>query len=280
MPSVRPHHVSTPPLIGFGGAGHEYRSAAEPYYYDARDRRDRRHAVLQLTLAGAGFHRRDGVRDLLRPGDAFFEIIPGRFEYGFATESKVPYELVFVSMIGAEAFAWHRRIVERFGTVLRFGEDNPVAPQLLSLVRQQAAGTPRDPFLLSAALYRVLMTVLSLLSSSRVETSAIASRALQRIAARSSDPSFSIATLARELDLSREHLSRAVRAATGSSPHEHLTRRRLETAAELLRRGTDKLHRVATLSGFSGANYLCRVFRQRVGVSPAKFRRRPWMTLG
>lgn len=279
MPVARARSSLAAPLLGFGGGGHEYRRDAS-YFHDARTRRDRRHVVLQLTLGGAGFHRRDGRRRVLGVGDAFLEVIPGRFEYGFAGESAVPYELVFLSMIGDEAFAWQRRIAARFGTVLRLGEDNPVADMMLSLVRQQAGGAARDPFLVSGALYQVLMTMLSLLNRSLVDTSALVTRALREIRHSADDPAFGVGELARRLDLSREHLCRVVRQATGVGPLEHLARRRLELAAGHLRRGNDKLHRVASLSGFASANYLCRVFRQRVGVSPAEFRRRSWMTLG
>lgn len=279
MPATAYRSALDTPLLGFGGGGQEYRRGPD-YYHDARQRRDRRHVVLQLTLAGAGFHRRNGKRRILGVGDAFIDVIPGSFEYGFAEESNVPYEFVFLSLIGDEAFAWQRRIVRRFGPVLQLGHDNLVAAMMLSLVRQQAAGATRDPFLVSAALYRVLMTVLSLLNRSRVETSSLVTRALQGIHDHADDPAFRIGELARRLDVSREHLCRAVRLATGHGPLDHLLRRRLELAAGHLRRGGEKLHRVAILSGFSDANYLCRVFRQRVGVSPAEFRRRTWMTLG
>lgn len=279
MTATHPRAALAAPLLGYGGGGHEYRRDVG-YYHDARSRRDRRHVVLQLTLAGTGFHRRDGRRSVLGVGDAFLEVIPGRFDYGYATESTVPYELVFLSLIGDEAFAWQRRIVSRFGPVLRLGTGNPVASMMLALVTQQAGGQARDPFLLSASLYQVLMTVLSVLSRSRVDTSALATRALQAINEHAADATFGVGELARRLDVSREHLCRAMRRATGACPFDHLLRRRLELAAGYLRGGTDKLHRVANRSGFANANYLCRVFRRRVGVSPAEFRRRNWMTLG
>ena len=95
-------------LLQFGGAGHEYRFDTS-YYFDAAKRTDRPHAVLQLTVAGMGFWSDRRARHLLPPGHAWFDVIPGAFEYGYAPQSPRPYELLFVSLRGSAALAWQDR---------------------------------------------------------------------------------------------------------------------------------------------------------------------------
>ena len=58
----------------------------------------------------------------------------------------------------------------------------------------------------------------------------------------------------------------------GRTPGQYLTGVRLEAAKLLLARREYPLEVVASLCGFSGANYLCRVFKKATGQTPAAFR--------
>jgi AraC-like DNA-binding protein len=98
-----------------------------------------------------------------------------------------------------------------------------------------------------------------------------------RIKARATYPGFDVTKLADELNCSREHLTRQFVSIIGVSPGEFLSQRRIRLAAAALRSTDAKLDAVARLAGFRSANYLCRSFRQRVGVTPAVFRRQPWL---
>jgi AraC-like DNA-binding protein len=118
---------------------------------------------------------------------------------------------------------------------------------------------------------------MSTLSRSRVATTPRVQRALSILSRRAHDPTLGVQDLAEEVGCSREYLARQFRAATGVSPSDYLTQQRLRLAARRMRSGDEKLEAIARACGFAGANYLCRVFRQRVGVTPAQFRRQPWM---
>lgn len=272
------------PLIWLGGLGHEFRDAT--YGYDARLRADQPHVVLQLTLAGTGFYEsRRREHALLRTGSAFIDVIPGPFRYGHAgeidkgTDVQRTYELVFVSMHGPIATRWARRIIGAFGNVLHFGEAATPAPLMLDLVRRHETGTLGDRYTMSGRLYQLYMAIFSTLSTSRVATEQRVSRAIAIITQRATDPAFNVTALADELDCSREYLTRRFRSAAGVSPSDYLAQHRLRLAAAALRTGDDKLETIARRSGFSNANYLCRVFRKHIGVTPAAFRAQAWMAM-
>ncbi len=78
-------------------------------------------------------------------------------------------------------------------------------------------------------------------------------------------------TLAREAGLSAFHLIRVFRKATGLTPHNWLLDRRVHQACNLLRDGLSATH-VAAMTGFSDQSHLTRVFKQRLGVTPGRFR--------
>jgi AraC-like DNA-binding protein len=265
------------PLLWLNGAHAETRYSLQEYFFDCRQRRDSDHAVLQLTLAGAAFYERGGKRTVLTRGMAFIDMIPGNFRYGFAEEGKQPYEQVFISMKGRVVERWVRRIVRSFGNVLNFGPTNSIEPLMLAIAHQHEEKTQRDRYLISAQLYQLFMTVLSVLTQTRLATAPVVAQALEVLDRRGRDPAFNIESWAQELDCSREHLARQFRAGTGVSPLDYLTQHRLRLAARDMRESADKLDLIASRSGFSGANYLCRVFRKQYGITPDQFRQQDWL---
>jgi AraC-like DNA-binding protein len=265
------------PLLWMGGAGQETRSASS-YYFDASTRDDRPHVVLQYTLRGQGFYHRDGRRSILPPGWMWVDAIPGDFEYGYHPASPLPYELVFVSLIGPDAMAWHRRLTESFGHVLNVGLDSTVGSQLLAIAHARDSGRMPDRYVQSGMLYQVLMTIFSTLNRTRLTTSPRVMQAMQLISQYAADPDFGVNALADRMECSREHLARLFQSATGVSPSDYLLQHRLRRVAQELRSGDQKLETIARRCGFSSANYLVRAFRQRVGTTPARFRRMPWLS--
>jgi LacI family transcriptional regulator len=74
--------------------------------------------------------------------------------------------------------------------------------------------------------------------------------------------------------LSRRALEIRFRKALGRSPHEEIQRVRLERARRLLRETDLAIPRVAEAAGYGRASYLAQVFRQHLGTTPARYRRR------
>jgi len=76
---------------------------------------------------------------------------------------------------------------------------------------------------------------------------------------------------------SRAHMSRALftrrfRDATGLSPHQYLTRRRVEVAQRLLRDTDQDLSWIAHETGFSSQSHFTAWFREVTGSTPGRFR--------
>ena len=86
----------------------------------------------------------------------------------------------------------------------------------------------------------------------------------------------SLDELAHEADYSRAHFLRMFRAATGKTPHQYLTERRIERAKSMLLEAKKiSLIDVAARCGFSSQSHLTRVFRKQVGTTPTEFKRKP-----
>lgn len=86
------------------------------------------------------------------------------------------------------------------------------------------------------------------------------------------DEDLSLQDLADTLNLSRFHFARRFRQTTGVSAHAYVVRQRIERAEILLRRTRTPLRDVAAQCGFSDQSHMTRIFKQRLGLTPGKYR--------
>ncbi|MFJ7252805.1 GlxA family transcriptional regulator [Streptomyces sp. NPDC098085] len=88
------------------------------------------------------------------------------------------------------------------------------------------------------------------------------------------DADLSVPALASRLAMSERHFARTFHAETGSTPGAFVEEMRLEAARRLLERTDRVLDDVARACGFGSVETLHRVFRDRLGTTPAAYRRR------
>lgn len=260
------------PLFCLVSAGHKVYDRPLEEFHDCNRRLPPLRAVLQLTLSGAGFHRRGGRRSLITPGMAFLDILPGDWSYGGAVESRGAYEQVFLAFNGESAFSLTQQLTARFGHVLEFGRNSALVAPMMVLARQFERHQPVDRYQTSARIYEVCMLALSLLGRHTSNTCPITAGALQLIHKHAFDPAFNVAAMVDALGCSRSHLTRRFLAATASTPLEYLLQYRLEVARKAVRHGNEPIGEVARRCGFASSNYFCRIFRQRYHMTPKSYR--------
>lgn len=261
-------------------------------------------------------HPASDTLTLLTPNIAFLDFIPGPFEYGWAGDAAGAdgvYEQIFISMQGDAARSLVQHIHRVHGPILDFGADLSVAETMKEVVEyvhrewsaergatdvhamagpvgrsgavsgggedDRGGGGTATRYWVSGRLFALFMQILAVLSRSRESSAPLVSRAIRLIESHAHEPAYNVARLAHTLDCSREHLAREFRRATGFSPLEYLTRRRVRLAAGELRSDRVKLDSLAPRCGFTSAAYLCRVFRKVAGVTPQQYRERPWIVL-
>ena len=99
-------------------------------------------------------------------------------------------------------------------------------------------------------------------------------RELQAWIAEHPDADLSVSSLAARMHLSERQLGRVFRRELGASPAGYVEQVRLERARTLLETDGDSLDRVASRSGFAGAEVMRRAFQRRLGTSPSEYRER------
>jgi AraC family transcriptional regulator len=82
-----------------------------------------------------------------------------------------------------------------------------------------------------------------------------------------------VSDLSKVAQRSPAHFARAFKLTFGRTPHAYLMQRRVEAASHLMRVSDRSLSDIAVACGFTDQAHLCRLFRQRMGRSPAAWRR-------
>ncbi len=98
-------------------------------------------------------------------------------------------------------------------------------------------------------------------------------RVKHRIDSACTDPALSIAALAEEARVTKNHLTRLFRRELGMSILDYIHLRRLEHAARLLADTPLTVREIAFSCGFNDPNYFIRLFRKRTGRTPGSRRR-------
>lgn len=148
--------------------------------------------------------------------------------------------------------------------------DCAVCPMAAQLLGELSAALSRGPAGHSALCYRLLCE-LSGADAAAPRLSPLVADAVQAIRQNYAGL-YGVEELSAQMGVSKSHLVRVFSAEMGMGPGRYLTQVRLDAAKALLARREYSLEVVATLCGFSGANYLCKVFKKHTGQTPAAFR--------
>lgn len=144
-----------------------------------------------------------------------------------------------------------------------------LSPQLAQLAEDPAAWA--QPGGGSVPAYALLCAVYGALSREDTVPTLVAA-AMQHMRQHYGEV-YGIEEVATALGVSKSHLIRRFSHSLGMSPGRYLTAVRLDAAKRLLLHPEYSLESIAGLCGFSGANYLCRLFKKEVGLSPSAWRR-------
>ena len=157
-----------------------------------------------------------------------------------------------------------------------FLTDNPSHTENLFVrLRSAYVGGSRDrlPEAMSI-LYSIYSAAVRSCKDGEVLRYAVAEQAKRYIDLHFSEPSLGVSALAEEAGVSEVYLRRMFKQRYGQTPSEHIVSVRLAHARALMSDPVLSLEECALQSGFSSLQYFCRVFKARLGITPAAYRRK------
>ncbi|MCR9142891.1 MAG: AraC family transcriptional regulator [bacterium] len=109
-------------------------------------------------------------------------------------------------------------------------------------------------------------------ANSRIKPEAI--EAIESFILENLEEVITVDDLAAELNMSKFYFLREFKKAAGVTPHQYLTRIKMERASALLREGSSSLATVALSLGYGDQSHFSRVFKTHFGESPGNYRKR------
>jgi AraC-like DNA-binding protein len=265
----------TPKTAFFGNI--ETRTDPASYSWDGMKRLGRRDPPLfffQLTMAGCGAFQLHGQpARAVRPGTAFFAIVPSRHRY-YLPESSPGWTFGWVGIYHPYLLARVTKQVASTGPLVELAPDGALAAHTLRLVRGAIKKDFADRFEVESALFDFLFAYERLAHLSR-DSSDEAKGLLDDVQARiltSLPRAIAVEELAAAYGMTRSHFSHFFRSRTGRTPAHFATEVRVHSAACMLHESRMPLKQVALACGFANASHFCRIFRQFQHLSPASYR--------
>jgi AraC-like DNA-binding protein len=243
------------------------------YHWDARvHRRFRDTTVFQYTISGEGRFRYRRKLHALPPGAAFLcNTTDPDYAYFYPPEASEPWAFLFVNLDGGMALA--AEMVARHGPVYTIGTDSG----FVTAVREYVSSEQPTHYVSmerTVSLVGTLLTELLSCAASPVAArpaSRVVRRACELVERRVAEP-LDVATVARAVGVTREHLARAFRRHLHAGPAEFINTVKVRRACILLTRTELPVVDVAARVGYGNPSHFARVFRRIVRQSPTTYR--------
>ena len=230
-----------------------------------------RYASIEFVAGGRGSLVLRGVAYRLTPG-TFFTYGP-RVAQDIATDPRQPLVKYFVDFAGRDAGALLARHGLAPGTVAQTSAPAEILAAFEDLIRSGLRDTGYTRRLCRLGLETLMLRLAeSTVACGDAASPAFATyeRCRRHIEARWRDL-HSLDQIARECHLDPAYLCRLFRRFGHESPCRHLSRLRMNHAADLLRRPGTMVRTVAAELDFSDAFHFSRNFKRVFGVAPATF---------
>lgn len=248
------------------------RERAEAPSYRNRASQPAMKLAVQIGLSGRGeVIGCNGRRCDLPPGSALIYVKGTGVEYGCPLRSREPWEFVYANIMGEAAVAIGHEVISQHGNRIDLGLRHPLIAALLSRVPDGDIRRVRWTAAENARISWEIIQALVNAAERDDEDLTLIDEAIQLLTARPEAPS-DVATVARQLGVSREYLSRRFSQELGCSPAMWQREQRLHHARMLLKSGC-AVADVAQRCGFSTASHFIQTFKRQYGATPAAYAR-------
>lgn len=253
--------------------GKEHRNTPV-YRLDGRTRPEKNHFLLQYTLSGCGLLRLADQTRRVPPGTAMLLHFPDDNEYRTDPES-AHWEFVYIMVQGHALEPVWMDAIQALGPLPRFRRGDPLLQLLYRQIAQAQEGGIRDPFEASRVAYDFTMALAR--AAAGTAPDAYPPPVIQALAVMNSRYASlrGMDELASILHLSKAHMIRIFKRATGLPPGRYLLHIRMRQAAALLQNPSLTLDGVARMVGYDNGNYFSKVFAEYFHARPSEFRRNP-----
>ena len=206
----------------------------------------------------------DGEEILIHDGQVLLSPVSS-----FMGSGHTQADYVFAVIGGRIAELYLNDSINKMGNLLDFDHLNPSIDGLCQTLGSFKKSEPFDGLWGSVQAYELLISIISQCGNHSTVPSIV--NQAKSIIMESYANIYGIEDIAQILNISESHLIRVFSKNAGISPGQYLTKVRINNAKLLLMTGKYSLEAIANMTGFSGDNYFCKVFRRHTGMTPGEY---------
>ncbi|MEC0241454.1 helix-turn-helix domain-containing protein [Paenibacillus dokdonensis] len=246
-----------------------------------------RHSFFEAcyVIEGSGLYIEHGMEYPLRKGTSFLSL-PGTWHQ---IRSVTGLTLVYVAFevdeerTGSLYIEAYRQLLEQAQPVIHGADACPAGRFWEALISVFQNEEPVMPSLLKNSSMSLLLSILALhgpkqafslqLPTDTLHEENILFRQAKLFINDNLSKELTLMTVANHLHISSRHLTRLFQKHTNQTFVHYVQERRVQFASQLLLEGDQSIKDIACQCGFQSVHYFTRIFTQKLGVSPAKFKR-------
>jgi AraC-like DNA-binding protein len=224
------------------------------------------------TLSGTGMFQDDSGTYPVPAGTGFLVEKDNPYAtYYYPPGATEPWQYLGFDFHGLAAHAMTRALIHNYGSVYKLPPTTPIIKRLLAY---EADGYRVTNIHVSDAAQLVIELLLALMAAGRrtEDTDPAIELVRNAITMLSGDEEIPIKDVARELGVSREHLSRCFHRRLGMSPRQFCFEQRVRRACFLLKNTDTPIKNIALQLGYSDYANFMHAFRQIMKMTPSDFR--------
>lgn len=262
----------------FGVASERHDSPA--YHCEGRHRPTQEFCVFAYTLAGEGRFRDAQGEYVVGTGSGFLcEVCDPATAYYYPARGVEPWEMVYAVISGMATRTMVRALTRQYGPIYTLPREGGIIGKLMSWREHDGLATHVTP---SAAMEMATELLLALAASHEATWDESASHQLvlraQEVVRRHLSRQINASSLAADLGVSREHLTRIFRAHLGQTPWQYILRQQMQAACRLLTETTLSMREISERTGCSSQAIFTHRFKHTLGMTPSAFRDRGLQT--
>ena len=242
------------------------------YHWQGADRVDHPHNIIQYTISGVGIFEKDGIKREISAGQAFIVYSHDPMSgYYYSKNATEPWHVLFIDFQRGNQFL--KNIIDAYGHIFEFEQTSEHFQGLLEFKNQKYVDNVMpftDNCLLVTEALCEIASYRTNLEVSELE-SAVYRKVINYINLHLNQ-GCSVAEIAVHVGVTKEHLSRLVRAETGQKLSVYIREKRMEHAAKLLRNTTMTVQEVARELNFNVSSNFSRTFKAVYSKNPREFR--------
>ena len=230
------------------------------------------HYTVQYILSGKGFIDYDGKRHEMKAGDMFYLNAENGISYG--TDPSDPFTKIWIN--GSGLF-W-KKTTEIFSFTEPFGiipANDSVVEYFHRILDIAVLSEEKRELGMNAvtALYNCMYDIKNGSIRAEAHTAHDMAVEIKRYIDLHLCDVKKLSEIASRFELSQRTVYSKFKQSYGMTPAEYISECRLELARELLSGKDANITAIAEKTGFSGASYFCKVYKDKYGITPQQYRK-------